>query len=357
MIDIHVHLRDWDQSSKETLEHGLAAAYKAGITRVFDMPNTSPAIIDRSTALDRLASASDAIRKVLPKKKMAYSLYIGLTNDEEQIKGAVATWNELFPLVCGLKLFAGHSTGNMGLCSVEEQMHVFKTLKNENYSGVVCVHAEKEALIDSSLYVNGKFETHSKARPSSAEVESVRDLISIVEKTGFSGHLHICHISTPAALNLVLDAKKRGVNISSGATPHHLLLSQEDAAEHDLYLKMNPPLRSEEERSALYQALLDGAIDNIESDHAPHTLEDKEKGASGIPCFEGMLILLYRLRKDGVGEERLKALFGGNVLKIFALEDEDVFLPTDIKKRIASLIDSYPFDPFRHFAEEILNSK
>ena len=351
MIDIHVHLRDWEQSSKETVDHGLAVAYKAGIRRVFDMPNTNPPLTTREAVIDRLALASDAITK--NKRKIAYSLYVGLTADVKQIKKAVSIYNELFPLVCGLKLFAGHSTGNMGLCTLKEQELVFNTLTEENYRGVVAVHAEKESLIDSKKYIKGKTETHSLARPSSAEVESVRDLMSLVEKTGFKGHLHICHISVPAALELVLAAKERGVNISAGATPHHLLLSTEDA-KNNHYLKMNPPLRSEEERKALFQALLDGKIDNIESDHAPHTLEDKENGASGIQCFSGMLILLHVLRKEGVSEESLQKLFGKNVLKIFSLEDEAIFLPRDIKARLISIRNEYPFDPFEKYTKQIL---
>lgn len=346
MIDPHVHLRDWNQKEKETLEHGLKVAYLAGITRLFDMPNTSPVITDRESALNRLADASAAIRKIRLSGKLSYSLYMGLTADKEQVRSAVRAYDELFPMVCGLKLFAGHSTGNMGLCEISQQELVFRTLTEEKFSGVLAVHAEKESLIRSDLFKAGAFETHSDARPAEAEIESVRDLISLAKKTGFTGHLHICHISTKGALELVLKAKEEGMNISCGATPHHLLLNRESAKEHSLYLKMNPPLRSEEDRSYLYQALLEGRIDNVESDHAPHTLEDKEKGASGIPGFEGMLLLLERLEKDGAGEEQLKALFGGNVLSIYGLEGEEVFLPKDIRSRIGRIRGAYPWDPY-----------
>ena len=121
MIDVHVHLRDWQQSAKETVGHGLAVASLCGFRWVADMPNTAPALTDRETVLDRLALASPYARK----HHVSYSVHMGLTADEDQIRHAVNTYNELFPRVLGLKMFAGHSTGNMGLVSPEAQRTVF----------------------------------------------------------------------------------------------------------------------------------------------------------------------------------------------------------------------------------------
>lgn len=136
-----------------------------------------------------------------------------------------------------------------------------------------------------------------------------------------------------------------------GVTPHHLLLSRDDARDGSLHARMNPPLRSEGERKALFQALLDGRIDWVETDHAPHTLADKERGASGIPGFSGVLVLLARLRSLGVDEKRLAAWFGGNVLRTFGLSlEEGVTLPdardTPRLARMAAL--AYPYDSFRN---------
>ena len=132
-----------------------------------------------------------------------------------------------------------------------------------------------------------------------------------------------------------------------GATPHHALLSVADAEQHDRYLKMNPPLRSSADRDAVFKALVDGTIDWAESDHAPHTIEDKEKGASGIPGLPGMLLLADRLRKAGCGEDRLSAIFGTRVSEVFGLDREPVSVPSDPYGIYERIRGEYPFDPFR----------
>lgn len=342
MIDPHVHLRDWNQQDKETMLHGLKVAKACGFTHVFDMPNTNPAITSREVAIARLADASDAKKKV---KGISYHLYGGLTLDKSQIKEMVSLYNELFPLVVGLKLFAGHSTGNMGIIGKDKQLSVFKALKEFGYKGVLAVHSEKEELISNDKFIMGKWETHSLARPNEAEVESIRDLIDAALSVGFEGTLHIAHISTKASVELV-KANRDKLRITMGATPHHALYSQKDAECHEKFLKMNPPLRSEEDRDYIFNSLLDGTIDWVESDHAPHTLADKESGASGIPGFTGMLVLLDALKKAGCSDEALKKLFGGNAMSAFGLEAEEVSLPNKIQYKISASREEYPIKPF-----------
>lgn len=344
MIDVHVHLRDWGQKAKETVEHGIRVASLCGIRHLSDMPNTSPALVDSQTVLDRLALASGASRR----HRVSYSVNMGLTADPDQIAQAVSTYNELFPKVLSLKMFAGHSTGNMGLVALDEQRTVFQTLSRLDYRGVLMIHCEKERLIRSGLYRPGQFETHSDARPAESEVESIRDMITLAKETAFKGKVHICHISTKAGLGIVVKAREEGVDISCGATAHHNLLTRKDASNHDWYLKMNPPLRSEEDRTAIYNGLVNGQIDFVKSDHAPHTLEDKEKGASGIPGFAGSLILLKRLKADKVPHDRLIELFCTNAGKRFDIEVDSV-LPDRLDWRIAQARKEYPFDPFGAF--------
>lgn len=345
MIDVHVHLRDWGQKAKETVEHGIRVASLCGIRHVSDMPNTSMPLVDRETVLDRLALASGPSRR----NRVSYSVNMGLTADSDQISQAVSTYNELFPKVLALKMFAGHSTGNMGLVSLDEQRTVFQTLSRLDYRGVLMIHCEKEGLMKPDLYRQGQFETHGDARPVEAEVESIRDMIGLARETGFKGRLHICHISTGKGLELVVKARDEGVGISCGATAHHSLLTSMDASMHEWYLKMNPPLRSEEDRNAIYNGLINGQIDFVESDHAPHTLEDKEKGASGIPGFAGTLLLLKRLKADNVPHERLVELFCTNAGKRFDIE-VDTLLPDRLDWRIGQVRKEYPFDPFAKFS-------
>lgn len=343
MIDPHVHLRDWEQKEKESVAHGLKVAKAAGIDRVFDMPNTNPPLIDRERVLDRLSLGTTEARKL----KVSYSVYAGLTKDRDQIKSMVLLHSELFPLVIGLKMFLSHSTGNMGIVDYGDQRKVIRTLTDADYKGVLAVHAEKESLNNMKAEDPDDYSSHSLARPRESEIEAVKDIIRLVKEEGFPGHLHICHISTSDAVKEVIKAKEEGISISMGATPHHALLNIEDAKDKKRGLKMNPPLRCEEDRAFIYESLKSGIIDNVESDHAPHTLEDKEKGASGIPCFSGMLLLYHKLREDGVEKERLLDLFGRNVIKIYGLKDDEVRLPDDSEKLFTRLSESYPIRPFK----------
>ncbi len=342
MIDPHVHLRDWGQSSKETVLHGMRTAARGGFTHLFDMPNTSPACTGRETVLERLALGGEASDET----GVSYHLYGGITNDPGQVRSIISVWKELFPLVPGLKLFAGNSTGNMGIIGIDAQRQVFRILAEEGFDGVLAVHAEKEELLCPGRYVPGDFATHSDARPAAAETESVRDLISLADETGFRGTLHICHVSAASTIELIR-SRKGDMRITMGVTPHHALLTRHDAEDHSRYLKMNPPLRDEADRKAVFAALMDGTADWVESDHAPHTREDKEKGASGIPGIPGMLLLLHRLREAGAGEERLKDLFGRNAMRTFGLDAEDIVLPADPLALYEELAGEYFFNPYR----------
>lgn len=351
MIDPHVHLRDGLQARKETIVHGLSVASLVGDQWVFDMPNCNPPLTTREAIEARLEKAASAIAYLRKEtgRTILYSLYAGLTSEEEEIRMAVQAWKDLFPHVVGLKLFAGNSTGGMGQVTLEAQRHIYETLTQNGYTGVLAIHCEKESLLRPGLEDPADFSSHSLARPVEAEVESVRDQLRLSEEAGFQGTIHICHVSTIETVAQVQNAKQKGRKVTLAATPHHLLLNRDMAKNHELYGKMNPPLRSEEERKALFQALLDGKIDWIETDHAPHTLSDKEKGASGIPGFSGALKLLTALRKQGLSEERLRELYGKNVLKAFGLRDMDIFLPgaEECGDLAAMAASCYPYDSFR----------
>lgn len=351
MIDPHVHLRDGLQARKETIVHGLSVASLIGDQWVFDMPNCNPPLTTRDAIERRLEKAGEAIAYLQKDtgRTIRYSLYAGLTSDEEEIGMAVRAWKDLFPHVVGLKLFAGNSTGGMGQVTPGQQRHIYETLAKLGYTGVLAIHCEKESLLHPELEDPADFSSHSLARPVEAEVESVRDQLTLSEEAGFQGTIHICHVSTIETVSLVQEAKRKGRKVTLASTPHHLLLNRDMAKNHELYGKMNPPLRSEEERKALFQALLEGKIDWVETDHAPHTLSDKEKGASGIPGFSGTLKLLMVLRTQGLPEDRLRELYGKNVLKAFGLRDMDIFLPGEDECGDLAVMAAacYPYDSFR----------
>ena len=340
MTDAHVHFRDWNQSHKETILHGMTTGAGAGFDVFLDMPNTNPPVTDRKAVEERLELGISA-EKELGKlgHDVHYHLYLGITPDAKQIVEMVQAYKDLFPRVCGLKMFASQSTGNMGIIGKERQYVIYRALAELGYTGVIAVHCEKEELFSPE-------ETrHSDRRPPASEEASVRDQIESAEAAGFKGTLHIAHISTEGALNAVREARRRGlVKITCGATPHHILLNRD--SETDL-IKMNPPLRPESDRLAIWNALFDGTIDWIESDHAPHTMEDKQKGASGLPGFEGMLLTIKALRNAGMPESRLNGLFCTNALDAFGISVKSSPVPQVNDAMIDAARRAYPFSAWK----------
>src|SRR3989344_9189713 len=200
-IDSHVHLRDFNQKHKETIKHGLEVARDSGVDAVFDMPNTNPPIMTRDLVVDRLRLAKDA-----NVEGVFYGVYLGLTGDPEQIKRAVDIYQD-FPQVVGMKLYAGHSVGNLGVINLEDQRTVYRVLSEQDYDGVLAVHAEKESELHPHIWQPHNPISHCHARPEKAEVESVRDQIELAREHGFKGKIHIAHISSPTAVALVQGAK------------------------------------------------------------------------------------------------------------------------------------------------------
>ncbi len=333
MIDPHVHLRDWSESNKETILHGLKTAKECGFNILLDMPNTKPSLTTKENVLKRLEDGRKAIEEI-GDDNLYYGVYLGLTEDEREIEEMVSLHTSLFPSVCGLKLFASQSTGNMGIVRKESQERIYSLLSSLGYSGVLAVHAEKESRFNLNETV------HSKLRCALSEEESISDQIENAVKTSFKGNLHICHISTGKGIEIVKEARKDGLRITCGATPHHSLLTTKNEG---IFSKMNPPLRDQKDRDSVIEALFDGSIDWVESDHAPHTMEDKLKGASGIPGFEGMLRLILFLRKEKMSEERINELFSAAAVKAFNLPYTPSPVPTVTEEMMEKVSLEYPY--------------
>lgn len=349
MIDPHVHLRDWNQSDKETMAHGLSVASRAQFTTLFDMPNTSPALTFPHLVSKRIEEGTAEARKVSGQnsREVNYAAYGGITKDLSQIESLVSLHRHLFPRMIGLKLFAGHSTGNMGISSVAQQREIYRTLTETGYRGVVAVHCEKESLMKGELFDPSDPPSHLRARPKEAEIASIEDQIRLVRDLPFRGVLHICHISTQEGIEMVAYERSRGMEITCGATAHHALMGDDLLSTLGLIVKMNPPLRSEKDRSAVFTGLLNGEVDWIESDHAPHTREDKEEGASGIPGFQGTLHLIRALRAAGIGESDLDRLLGGRVNEVYRTAfSVDVPADSMLEMLIEGLHGEYDTDPF-----------
>lgn len=344
-IDPHVHLRDGEfQSHKETLRHGFKIAWKAGLSAVFEMPNTIPSLTSEQSILDRLKAGDNALKELqLP---LFHGILPGLTNNENQIREVIDIWKKLFPRIPGLKMFAGQSTGNMGVTEYEKQQKVYRTLNKYNFTGVLMVHCEKESLLRPDLFDPQDPVTHLFARPPEAEVESVRDQIELAAKEGFKGTLHICHISVPESLD-ILEEKRKNLqfSITCGITPHHALLSVENMKSNDgLLLKVNPPLRSESMQKKMFAALLDRRISWIETDHAPHIVKEKmEDYASGIPVLQFYNRFIEILYKNGLSHETVNNLTFKNIIEVFSIPVE-TFTENPGSQPVP--LNEYGFDPF-----------
>jgi dihydroorotase len=313
---------------------------------VFEMPNTDPPLTSRQAILRRIAEADGAIAALgVP---IFHGIYAGITPVPAQVEEAVVAWRSLFPRVVGLKMFAGNSTGNMGITGRDRQAGIYALLARLGYTGVLAVHAEKEELFLRRPDGGADWDpavpsSHARARPPEAEVESVRDQLDCARAAGFRGTLHIVHVSVPAALDLIRAARAEGLAVTAAVTPHHALL---DAAAMDrpggLALKTNPPLRPSPMPKLMLERLLAGEIDWIETDHAPHTLVDKTQGyASGIPCLPFYPRFIGYLRARGMGDELMGRVTHDAITAAFRLE-----IPDRRRTPEGGLAGEYELDPF-----------
>ncbi len=280
LIDAHAHLREPGGEHKEDFYTGTCAALAGGITAVFGMPNTSPAVIDEPSlhhALDLVAS----------KAVCDFGLFLGATNGNAGLKAETPGLLE-----CGLKIYMGSSTGDLLVEGFAEQFAHFEQYPHDR---VIAVHAEHEPAV--------RFfgERGLRRPPICAELETAR-AIALAEAT--RRRLHICHVSTQREVELIADAKARGARVTCEYAPHHLFLSTAYRPPStvncpDSFFQMNPPLREASHVEFLWSHL--DVADFIGTDHAPHTLAEKqsERPPMGLPGLEDALPLLLTAVHEG----------------------------------------------------------
>jgi dihydroorotase len=251
-------------------------------------------------------------------------------------------------------MFAGRSVGDLSVTAEADQSLVYRVLAEEGFTGVVAVHCEKESEMHPELW-NPKIPvSHCRARPPEAEYASVLDQINFSGEVGFKGYLHIPHVSTNLSVHAVVEARKQGRKISMGVTPHHLLFSDERMMQPDgILYKVNPPLRDAVENMLLMNYLRDGAIDWIETDHAPHTFAEKtgkvldEKGNpkydSGIPSLVFYPRLIEVLVQNGFSQAQLDRITHTNIENVFGISLPKREIPSDVRRITLELANEYEF--------------
>ncbi len=288
LLDMHVHLREPGREDEETVESGCAAAMAGGITAVCAMPNTEPACDSQEVVRFLKKRAEEQLVEVFPiaavsKKREGKEI----TEMAELVRaGAVAFSDDGSP--------------------VRSAAVMRRALEYSSMYGVPVIdHCEEPDLAAGGQMNEGWMSTRLglAGNPDIAEAVMIARDLALAEFTG--GHLHIAHISTAMGVELVRRAKEKGVKVTCEVTPHHLAFTDEALEHYDTNLKMNPPLRSRADVEALLAGLRDGTIDVIASDHAPHSIEEKEvefaAAPNGILGLETMLgIILEKVVAAGV---------------------------------------------------------
>lgn len=280
IIDPHAHMRDPGLTHKEDFSSGSKAAARGGVTTFLDMPNTIPNTITKE-------SLEEKKNMMLNKSYVDYGFHFGgsKADNTEDIK-------QIINKAASTKIFFNASTGNM---LVEDDKILYKLFEA---SKIVTVHAEEK---------------------------KVDKAIEIAKQTNTP--LYLCHLSLESEINSLKKAKDSGMIIYGEATPHHLFLNTEDVNKNEknkMLIRMKPELREKSDNNALWNAILDGTIDTIGTDHAPHLLREKlEKLTFGIPSIEHSLELMFKKVKDAtIDIKLLTKIMSENAAKIFGIKNK-----------------------------------
>lgn len=312
VIDTQVHFREPGLTHKEDIESGTRSAICGGVTTIFEMPNTKPPTTTQEALELKLSIAN----------KTAWCDFAFFVGASKENIGELAQL-EMLPGTPGIKLFAGSSTGSL---LVEDE----DSIKAVMQAGVrpMPVHSEDEMHLRAN-YAKVEPGTHVREHPHIRDVEaaviSTKRIIHLCELTGRP--MHILHVSTIDELTLIQDAKDRGLPITCEVTPQHLTLNEVDYETKGTQVQMNPPIRDEKTRLALWQAVKDGLFDVIGSDHAPHTVDEKSKpfpdSPSGIPGVQTLLPLMMNWVSVGqFSWQKLVEMTSTHPAELYGIQDK-----------------------------------
>lgn len=326
LCDVHVHFREPGFSYKETIASGSAAAAHGGYTAVCTMPNLDPV----PDSAEHLQVQLDAIERGAAIKVLPYG---AITVGEKGEK--LADMEAMSDKVCA---FSDDGKGVQNDEMMREAMTAAKRLGK-----IIAAHCEDNSLLFGGYIHDGEYaRMHGHRGISSAsEYKQIERDLRLAEETGCA--YHVCHISTKESVELIRQAKARGVDVTCETAPHYLVLCDEDMQE-DGRFKMNPPLRSREDKQALIEGIKDGTIDMIATDHAPHSAEEKgrglEKSLMGVVGLETAFPVLYTelVTKNIITLDRLVELMSFKPKERFGIDTNNDFAVFDISE-------AYKIDP------------
>lgn len=291
LIDDQVHFREPGQEEKGTLASESRAALLGGVTTYLDMPNNRPPAVTGQAVHDKY-------RRAERESYANYGFYIGATNQN------AAEVLQTAPPCCGVKVFMGSSTGNMLVDNPQTLATLF-----ERYKGVLATHCEEESIIKANTaQAVARYGTqiparlHSTIRSRQACIASTAKALDLA--VAHRTHLHVLHLTTRQEVDLIAQAKKSNPLISAEVCVHHLWFSQQDYKRYGHLIKCNPAIKDAADRQALRYGVIDGVIDVIGSDHAPHTRQEKAspylQAPGGIPLVQHTLMMLLELVDKGI---------------------------------------------------------
>ena len=326
LCDVHVHFREPGFSYKETIASGSAAAAHGGYTAVCTMPNLDPV----PDSAEHLQVQLDAIKRGAAIKVLPYG---AITVGEKGER--LADMEAISDKVCA---FSDDGKGVQNDEMMREAMTAAKRLGK-----IIAAHCEDNAMLLGGYIHDGEYaKAHGHRGISSAsEYQQIERDLRLAEETGCA--YHVCHISTKESVELIRQAKARGVDVTCETAPHYLVLCDEDMQE-DGRFKMNPPLRSREDKEALIEGIKDGTIDMIATDHAPHSAEEKgrglEKSLMGVVGLETAFPVLYTelVMKNIITLDRLVELMSFKPKERFGIDTNNDFAVFDISE-------AYKIDP------------
>lgn len=293
LIDVHVHLRDPGATHKEDFSSGSRAAVKGGFTYILDMPNNPTPTISPERLAEKIK---------LAKQNAICDAGFHYGTDGRNLETFSSVKNK--PSVFGLKIYCNHTTGTL---LIEDKTTIEEIFKAWNSPKPILVHAETDTL----AYI-------------------------LPLNQAYSQHIHVCHVARKEEITMIRHAKRAGHLVTAGVTPHHLFLTEKDRKKMGSFALMKPELGTQTDLNALWEGVNDGTIDLVESDHAPHTTEEKRSqtppfGVPGLDTTLGLMLMAVHAKKLTL--EQIKNLLYDQPKKIFKLPNQnDTYIEFDLEK-------------------------